>query len=208
MAQLIQGQTGPNTSADGGQPLVRLGRTGETITQNLHGRYYEQAKRASLFSAMTAITGVAPGTAFGTTAAFTLANPSASAVDLSILFAAMGYVSGTLGAGVVCWLSTISGTAPSGTAITVQTGRLGGSAAANGLAYTTATIPSSPVLVRPAFNLQASLASTAVAPWIATDPVEGAIVVAPGNAISLHATAASGSSPLVVFYVVWEEVPS
>lgn len=55
-------------------------------------------------------------------------------------------------------------------------------------------------------NLQASLASTAVQPWVLEDVVRGAIIVRPGDSISLHATAAAGTSPLVQFYVQWAEV--
>lgn len=35
----------------------------------------------------------------------------------------------------------------------------------------------------------------------------GEFVVAPGCAINLHATAAAGTTPLVVFGMVWEEIP-
>src|SRR3972149_2419732 len=64
-----------------------------------HGRYYDAAVDGRLFHASPAATGVAPGTAIGTTAAFSLHNPLGSAVDLAILIASMAYISGTLGAG-------------------------------------------------------------------------------------------------------------
>jgi len=49
-----------------------------------------------LFHAATAATGVAPGTAIGTTAAFSLHNPLGSGVRLAILVASLAYISGTL----------------------------------------------------------------------------------------------------------------
>lgn len=166
------------------------------------------ALEGNVFHAMTAVTGVAPGTSVSTTSAFTLHNPAGSGVNLVILEGRMGYVSGTLGAGVVTWNANTDddAAAPTGTAITEVNALLGGSANANGRALTTATVPA-PTPIRPFCSLGASLATTAVQPWVAVDRVDGAIVVKPGCSISLHATAAAGSSPLVVFGVTWQEIP-
>lgn len=158
-----------------------------------------------VFSATTAVSGVAPGTAIGTTGAFTLQNPAGSGVNLVILEALMGYVSGTLGAGVVNYLVNDSTkAAASGTAIVPVNALIGG-APASARAYTTSTIVS-PTLLKPFCSLQASLASTAVAPWMVKDRVDGSIIVPPGASVTLHATAAAGSSPLVIFGMTWEEV--
>ena len=73
--------------------------------------------------------------------------------------------------------------------------------------FTTATVPSAPKVMRVFGSLQASLASTAVAPWIIEDKVDGAIIVPPGCAAQLQATAAGGSSPLVVYSVSYRERP-
>lgn len=166
---------------------------------------YARAVAGRIFSAQTAVTGVAPGTAIGTTGAFTLYNQPLSGVDLVILEARMAYVSGTLGAGVVNYLKNNPGVAaPTGTAIVIENGRIGGATSAKALAFTTSTIVA-PTLLRPFASLQASLASTAVAPWQVADKVNGGIIVPPGGQLHLHATAAGGSSPLVVFYMQWSE---
>lgn len=168
--------------------------------------FYESVQDGNVFSAMTALTGVAPGTSVSTTAAFALYNPIGSEVDLVIIEGAMGYVSGTLGAGVITWNVNTDdeGAAFTGTGITEVNMKLGSGVAAVGRALTTATIPA-PTPVRVFGNLQASLATTAVAPWALRDRVDGAIVVPPGCGVSLHATAAAGTSPLVVFSVTWKE---
>lgn len=174
--------------------------------QQAYPDFYAMTADGIVYSAATAVTGVAPGTAYGTTAAFTLHNPTGSEVNLVILKGHMGYVSGTLGAGVVSWLvnATRTESVPSGTAIT-PVNRLLGGAASVARAFTTATI-TSPTQVRPFCSLGASLASTAVGPWQVVDDVDGGIIVPPGCNVSLHATAAAGSSPLVVFAVTWAEV--
>ena len=169
--------------------------------------YAAAALEGNVFSAMTAVTGVAPGTSVSTTSAFTLHNPAGSGVNLVILEGTMGYVSGTFGAGVVTWNanSDDDAAAPTGTAIAEVNMLIGGSANANGRALTTATVPA-PTPIRPFASLGASLATTVLGPWVIKDRVDGAIVVKPGCSISLHATAAAGTSPLVVFGVTWQEV--
>ncbi len=138
---------------------------------------YARAVAGKIFSAETAVTGVAR----------------------------MGYVSGTLGAGVVNYLKNDPGVAaPTGTAIVIQNGRIGGPTSVAALAFTTSTIVS-PTLLRPFCSLQASLASTAVQPWQVVDKVNGGIIIPPGGQLHLHATAAAGTSPLVVFYMQWSE---
>lgn len=170
------------------------------------GRLFDAARDGRLFHAATAATGVAPGTAIGTTAAFALYNPAGSGVIAAIMVASMGYVSGTLGAGSVWHLVNPDPqqAAPTGTAIVESTGFAGGPAPAC-IALTTATIVA-PSIVRPFCSLGASLASTAIGPWQVKDDVDGAIILRPGQVYALHATAAAGSLPLVVFGVSWEEV--
>lgn len=173
------------------------------------GRLQDAVLRGRCFLGMTAVTGVAPGTSVSTTAAFALFNPAGSGVYLSVLRATMGYVSGTLGAGVVSWNANVNAAAAAttGTAITAINCLLGGGYSASGKPLTTATLPAAPTVLRPFVSLGASLATTAVQPWQVAEDVEGEIIVAPGCTISLHATAAAGTSPLVVFGMMWEEIP-
>ena len=119
----------------------------------------------------------------------------------------MGYVSGTLGAGSIWHLVNEDDqqTVPTGTPITEIPGKAGGPGP-KCIALTTATIVA-PSIVRPFCSLGASLATTAAAPWQVRDEVDGAIIIPPGCAYSLHGTAAAGTTPLVVFGVTWEEVP-
>lgn len=193
-------------SGDTGEGVIA--RTGEHIVSALHGHLYEQVKRGNVFSGVTAVTGVAPGTAIGTTAAFALYNPSNSGVDLVVLKASMSYLSGTLGIGFVNWIyhtATVqAGAAVTGTAITSVC--LNGSGrGAKGKPLTTATVVAG-TLTRPFGNLPPMLATSVLTPWRLDDDVDGALVVPPGAAVSLQATAAAGTSPLVIFGCTWEEV--
>lgn len=207
MAMDIQGYAGPQLLSDGAKALPRLEATGALVTQQLHGRWYESAKRGNVYHATTAKSGVAPGTDTGATAAFALYNPAGSGKDLVILRLTMGYISGTLGAGTVfaCMNTNINAAAVTGTAITVVAGYASGQAGV-GKPFTTATLPATPTIMYPVFNLQASLATTAVAPYTMADLPDGSIVVPPGCTFSLEGVTASGSTPLVVFGCTWEEV--
>ena len=176
------------------------------VAHSLHG---SAVLRGNVYSGATAATGVAPGTALGTTGAYTLVNPLGSGVYGVVLQGGMGYVSGTLGAGFVSWNATVDPqlALPTGTAITEINLLVGGRRSGGELqALTTSTIVA-PVIIRPAFSLDASLASTAGIGGVPpVDHVNGSIVVAPGASITLHGTSAAGATPLVVFGTIWEEV--
>lgn len=198
---LSQGEQAPTN----GSVPARGGKLGDAVLSQLHGRYFEQARNGHLFYAQTPVTGVAPGTTISTTGAYTLYNPSSS-VYLVVLAGFMGYVSGTLGAGVVDWVAHTNpaAAAPTGTAIVPTNALLGGASSVAKPLTTSTVVAGTPI--RPFCSLGASLASTAVQPWNVMDDVGGAIIVAPLTAVDLHATAAAGTSPLVVFGMLWEEV--
>lgn len=212
---------GPQLLADGNHPSTgRQGKTGEAIVGHAHGRYFEAASRGVLFGAQEQGTGVAPGTALGTTALLSLYNPRTSGKLLVVCKVSLGYVSGTLGAGTVYHCGNLPGESaavgaiavPSGgTALTVYNRRFGGqvlqaSAGPVGVARVGGTV-TTPVALRAFCSLQASLASTAVGPWQLVEDVGGEFVVEPGFCYQLQAIAAAGSTPLVSPGVVWEEIP-
>src|SRR5436309_14225292 len=106
---------------------ARQAKTGELAVQQTHGKYYEAAHRGNVYSAQTAATGVAPGTALGTTAAFCLHNPAGSGKNFVIQKISMELISGTTGSGAVHICSSNSGDAvPTGTAISPRNRLIGG----------------------------------------------------------------------------------
>ena len=201
------GLVGEQTLADGAEGQTRLGPQGDLLT-NIAGKYYEHAIKGRLFDAQTAVTGVAPGTAIGTTAAAALANPTGTGKDLVVLLGSMLYKSGTLGTGSVSWIGHIdpAQAAITGTAMVAVNGRLNGSNP-SGKALTTATVPSGGSVFRPFTTLTPLLATSVLLPFRIVDEVEGGIVIPPGTAVSIQATAAAGSTPLVIYGLAWLEVP-
>ena len=209
MAIEIQGKVGPQFLADGTIADPRLGKSGETITQDAHGRYFEMGYRNKSFLASTAVGGVAPGTALSTTPPFALWNPPNSGVIASINKAQFGYVSGTLGGGSIVWAQyTAQVSAPTtGTVLTPVSAMTGSNTSGSIKAYQGSTVAGTPTIVRPSIIIGAFLATTATISPPIFDEVAGELLIAPGSLLCLHGVAAAGTSPLILFSVYWEEVP-
>lgn len=177
------------------------------VAQGL-AKYADLVLQGKVYSGMTAAAGVAPGTAVGTTSAFAIHNPLGSRKNLVILRATMGYISGTLGAGVVVYAANVDPqlARPTGTAIAAKNAKLGSGPAAVALPLTTATV-GTPLTLRPFANLDASLATTAgIGGQIAGEDVDGEFVVTPGTTLNLQGIAAAGTIPLVAFGMTWAEI--
>lgn len=211
--QSIGGRVGAVLSNDGvATEPARQGKTGEMVTSDCHARWHEAVSRGRCFYSSIAAAGVAPGTAISTTPPFILENPSGSNVILSLLAGFIGYISGTLGAGVVVWTGMVDvkkAALTGGTALAVNNALIGSNVKPACNANTGGTLGATPLILRPAWTLSAFLASTAIAPFtMVPDNVDGGIEVAPGAAIALQEIGAGGSTPLVVFAALWEEVPT
>lgn len=204
-----RGLVGPQIGADGSRQQYRQGKTGSLVTTDAHGRYHEASSRGALLIASTAVGGVAPGTALGTTPPMALWNPTGSGIILSIVRVVLGYVSGTLGAGSMVHAQVPAGVQPaaptSGTELVPVPGSLNTS---KGIAraFQGSTVAATPTIVRPSFIIGAALASSVAFPALAVDEVAGEIIVPPGAAWVFQGVAAAGTSPLVMIGVTYEEI--
>jgi hypothetical protein len=204
----VEGRVGVQTLQDGTQQPPRLGHAGEIVTDDCHGRFYEAVYRGNVFSATTAIAGVAPGTALATTAQLiAIYNPPASGKNLEFLRARIGYVSGTLGAGSIVYATGAQIVAITGTAIAIKNNLLGAAAPSVAQAAAAAGVTSAPGIVAPAFTLGAFLATTASINPPLIDEIAGELILTPGNVLVMSGIAAAGSTPLVLASLTWEEVP-
>lgn len=214
MSQLSTIQTlqrvGPASGSDGSFQFPRAGKEADEIVSQLKGKYAEASARGQLFSATAGASGVAPGTALGTTGALILHNPAKNKVRLEVVAVASGYISGTLGAGTLfhCGLGTQGNTAVSGgTALTAQSLDIGGGYTSQAVVNAGGTIAATPTALYPFCQFGAALASTAIGESTVFEDVDGRINVEPGGVYCLEAVAAAGTSPLIAPAVVWREVP-
>src|SRR5271165_4221617 len=96
---IIEGQVGPQFLADGSRVSPRLGRSGEVILSELHGRFYEQAYRGNLFSVGCSVTALSANTitlTATTTPILAIWNPPGSLVNLVPLQAMLTSFANTL----------------------------------------------------------------------------------------------------------------
>lgn len=196
--------------AVGSTRTLRLTRSESLAVAPAHGAFMDAVYSGRCYSAHNSAAGVAPGTAIDTSAPISIFNPSASNTLLVIHRGRLGYVSGTLGAGFISWCidTTKTAAAPSGgTALTPRNLRVGNGDNSQASVREGSTLANTPTPLRVFGSLDALLASSVVGPWSLDDRVDGEIVIEPGCTLSLQATAAGGSTPLVVWSVSWEEIP-
>jgi hypothetical protein len=198
---------GPSTLSDGTSASERQSRTGEMLSTNVHGKYYDQAFRGKLFHCDFGVsaTGIALST-IGTSPGVALWNPAGSGVNLSLISVRLGMVSSTLVLGAIMHGANTNTTAAAttGTAGTVVPGLFGSAFAALGKPLYTVTLPANPTPVRVFAYKQPTIATGNS--FVLEDLVDGQMAVAPGATWSLY-TIAADTSPLWKISVSWEEIP-
>ena len=188
---------------------LRGDRTGALVTTNAHGFYSESVSQGAVMECSTAVAGVAPGTALSTTPPYFLWNPPASGKNLIVLKTAMGFVSGTLGGGSILMAAvTAQMTVPTGGTELTPVATLIGAPRGVGRVFQASTVASTPTILRPIFSIGAFTGTTAQVPVDTVDVIDGSIVIPPGSGICLQGLASAGTSPLVIFSMMWEEVPA
>src|SRR5678815_2401394 len=110
------GQVGPQLLTDGNNGAFRQGRSGELVSQDAHGKFYEACSRGAIFSGgMTALTSISNATftiaTLGATATpiIGLWNPATSLVNLVVIKAMLMVVQTALqntGCGGFSWATS------------------------------------------------------------------------------------------------------
>lgn len=213
----LVGLVGTQTKSDGTEGYVRLGKGGQAITSQLHGKYYEQTARGNVYlgrSASTGIAIIAPATGGGHP---TLWNPLGSGVNLSLICLELSYVSGNHAPGAFEWAYTANAGAAAATGSPIATATLvastpmlvgSGNVGAGLWSPTTNTFTAAPSFFRPiGIGLHTGVAATAINPSRIREYYDGDLVLAPGTALSLCYQTTT-TTALFQVGVVWEEVPT
>src|ERR1700733_6452542 len=164
MAIEVQGRVGVVIAQDGTLQDPRLLKDGSSAVADAHARYYETNYRGGVYSATNAAAGVAPGTALGTAPPFTLYNPAGSPVNLAVVEATYGYISGTYGivSIVFCWNPQTTNANPTGgTQLTPRSCRVGSPTQGQGLAFSGSTVAATQSILRPFISLGVLAVGTA-----------------------------------------------
>lgn len=214
MAITIQGQTGPQAVSDGIQIPPRMGRGGELVVTEYHGKYYEQAYRGNVYTAASGSTGnVLVGSTQASVQAFTLANPAGSGKNLSLirLEVTLATAPGTAvvgGYGLAVNTNTVAA-AVTGTATTPVSAVVGSNNQPVGKALTAATLPAVPTLFRAFATKFSTSAGTNNGQFLApfTIDFDGSVILTQGSAISVCQLGGTDTTnAAVVCSMTWEEV--
>lgn len=208
-ANLLVGN-GRSGVTDGSDLVLRGGRTGELIVGQAHEDLAEASIRGRLFTGSTAIAGVAPGTALSTTPPLVLYNPPNSGVIALLTELEITFLSGTLGAGNIV-LAAQSGqniaTASQGTNLGAMSTLLGGGPSPTCKLLQAPTLSAAPTLVRNLWYTGAFVSNATGFFQDARKSLRGAIGVLPGGCACIQEIGGAGTTPLVLFTALWEEVP-
>lgn len=205
----IQGQEGVQTLSAGVAPATpaRITRSGELGTSDVHARYQEAVSKGNVFnSANTAVQALSVNSATAT--GLVLSNPLGSGKNIVLLEVCISAAS--LPAGQSSFVLTANNNPAAAavvhtTPITPKNALLGG-ATGVGLTDSAATLPAAPTVVRAiGGGPAATIAASTSWPAMIKDEVAGAIILAPGTAISLQALTTAISA---VASFTWEEVPA
>lgn len=200
-----QGAVGPQNNPDSSNLVTaRLGKQGEQLSSELHGRYYEQTYRGNMFSVASQ---ALVTTTVGLTLTYTglvLVNPIGSPVNLALnkCTAMQSVIQATQPeAYAIAFGSNTSTGVTLTTPATPQSNLIGSGTTAKAKAAISATIPLAPVYG--AFVAASSSATTDIAGVI---DFEGSVILQPGS-YALWVTPGQASVAGLWFSFSWEEVP-
>lgn len=197
MMDQVRALVGMSKNADDGETRLRSSWYADLMVSELNPKWFEWAARGFLFIYPTAAAGVTFAVAGNNLP--TIWNPNGSNKLFVPLRVILGYVSGTHAAGHVAWASQNNVGSAIGTAaplsvftdITPVNGIIGlGKKSAMRFA-STCTFTTAPTYLRPAgLSTAAMVATSTVAPFPMTTDEDGSIILAPGAALQLCASAA------------------
>lgn len=222
----MEGHVGPSSTGDGVGVSIRMGRQGDQLASDLHGRFYEQNFRGNLFVGGVTLTAINNATFTSATTGATAtpllgiwnpANSQTNAVVLQANLTATMTALQATGGGPYVWMATYT-TANISTATSFINAKtlvagVGNAKNVSGVALTgmTGTLAfikgsylgggsaSNAAFLATAVGMQAQLAGF-------REDVDGSIIVPPGGILALMATTTPVAHS-VVSGIIFEEVP-
>lgn len=198
---------GENNYADGQFALPRLGRQGERIVSELHGRFFENTRKGHVFMAQAIVTApVIFSTAAGTGGPL-IWNPPLSGVNVAILAVTFGITTVTTVAAALGLTGNNGQTAAPGstTAIDGRANLLIGGPQSASTPYRIGTPSSAGGFLLPFAGLHTG-ALTVDNGLVGFVDIGGAFIIPPGAWGSIAASA-TASTTVGTFAMIYEEVP-
>lgn len=218
----IRGQAGPQVLSDGTEQSLRQGKSAELIVQELHGRFYEQVYRGSVYSngcTLTALTANTITLTATTTPILGAWNPPNSTVNLVMLQASLNCVPNNLtsgaGPGAFVWASAIGNSViTTGSAPLNRKSLAAAGAQGKGFSFVALTGLTNNLVIQegadftsPSGLTYTTLGSTQIlTPTGGVQNFDGGLIVPPGGVLALLNTVSSTTFS-VSGRLMWEEVP-
>lgn len=202
---IVGPQVGISSFSNGSSPALRLGNMGETITSDLHGRYYEGTYRGGRF-------GGANQAAVAVTAAFTLIytglvlyNPMGSPVNACLEKVGLTHsvawpAASSIGLMIGQSTTALTPTTP----LAPKSKKVGSGVAPVCSLLSAATLPVTPTLDTLLASV-GSLATTGFETTTGVFDIGGEIILTPGSFVGIYSTV--GLTAAGLFSMTWEEVP-
>ena len=200
---MLQGAVGPQTLTDSSNPAnARLGRNGDLIVSELHGKLYESTSRSNRFG----FNGVATTTTAAGNATFTgtlIGNPAGSGYNLAlgkVFISQVAALTAGTAIGIMYGPSTASITA----SLTTIFNRKAGGAASAMVATAGQTITAPTAFVVMGGSGSGAITVPGIIPAVGYD-FEGGLVIPPGYFVASYTSVASTTA--LIWQFAWEEVP-
>lgn len=198
-------RVGPVASSDGTVNPARAAKTGELVSVDAHGRYYEACSRGLVFIvANTAAQ--ASSTSSATATGLILSNPLGSGKVLSIIDITVGVgaaVAAAFEVGLFANINVLAAAVVQTTPITPRCALLGSAAASVALLASAATLPAAPTHIK-ALLASGWVTATAQSIEIMQHDIAGSIILLPNTAVSIQSVV---GAQLIIASITWEEVP-
>lgn len=192
--------------ADASTPQLIMGRQGDNLVSELHGKYYQINYRRGLFSAnVTAVT--IPVIASGLVSVFSLYNPVGSGINMSLIDLDIGQVLATTvvdTVGLYFSTGTVAAAATFTTEGSARSGVIGESAMNVGKFYTALTHSGTPTRFRMVGAFGAVTDAGMTLPHFEFD---GKVIIPPGCIVSVAMSTAAGVSSGLDIGATWAEWP-
>jgi hypothetical protein len=209
---LLQGQVGPITTtssiAAGTWAPVRQGQLGETIMQELHGRYYETGYRRALFNAANQ-TGIVTTVGLATTyTGLCLSNPVGSGWNISLNKVGLSFqvaFPAASSVGLMCGYNASTNVTHTA-AGTPRSNFFGIGAAGVGLVDTSAGLPTAPVITHLFGTGLTGIITTAQYMPSTLIDLEGSVILPPGGYAAIYTSTVTGAASMLASFQ-WEELP-
>lgn len=186
-----------------GQPFV-VGKNGEQLVNEVHGRYYIANYRNHVFMA-TASAVTVPAVTSGVASIFCLFNPANSGKNLVLITAGVGTVLATTVVDLAGIYYLPNPTNASTTAGTIKSGILGTGAPSVATFFTAATHTSqTPIL---AGNIGGYGAITDAGGNFFMRDLNGQMIVPPNTSVDILMSTAAGTASGTALELTWMEVP-